>query len=212
MPQVLTALRGSSILSNRWKAAFLETGVKDKPVVAVNNPDDEALVKEMGGIAIPVTPYTGTTENQRVRYVSDIYATLLRASKTEWVMLWDDDILPPWKGVWRMVQAARSVESDVAGVVSVYPFEGDTLRCPLFFKPYGVCATVDNLPSSGLHEVWGGGTGLSIWRRQVLLNTIPWAAFEEQGWDRDLAIKLADFGLKTMAECSIRCRHDKMPA
>ena len=75
---------------------------------------------------------------------------------------------------------------------------------------------MSSVPSRGLHQVWGGGTGFSIWKTAILKKTIPWkTSANEQGavpgWDRDFAIKLAKLRLKTYVDAGIRCRHDNLP-
>lgn len=215
MPQVLTALRGNAVLSARWAKAFTDVGFRDTPIVTVNNAEDDALVLSLTpkGVPIAVPPFAGGGERDRVLYVAALYEQLIRAAKMEWVILWDDDILPPWRGIETLIAAARKAQSDVAGIVTVYPYEDQPDWACLYFRPYGGGVNMSSVPQFGLHQVWGGGTGLSIWRRAVLLETLPWGVpiGTQYGWDRDLAIKLQEKTLRVMAECSIRCRHDLLP-
>ncbi len=213
MAKVLTALRGVPALTTRWAQAYSESSVRDGLIATVNNPDDQKVVEDLGGAAIPVMPYTGTTERERVLYAASLYELLIRAAKTEWVILWDDDIVPPWMGVTKLITAARKVTPDVAGVVTVYPYVNNPLYACLYMAPYQGGVPMSVVPIDGIHEVWGAGTGLSIWRRGTLLPTLPWGVpvNTEYGWDRDLAIKLMESEWKTVAECSIRSRHDLLP-
>lgn len=215
MAQILTPLRGDPALSARWRAAVESSGVRDKVIATVNNDEDAGMILAMGGTVIRVPAPRIDSEEGRVNYVAGLYDQMIRKAKTEWVILWDDDILPTASGVAKLVDAARKATNDTAGIVAVYPYSTDPGRAVLFFQPYGNPETMNSVPSKGVHPVWGGGTGLSIWRRETILKTLPWKSEvvggAAQGWDRYLAIKLEALQLKTIAECSIRCRHDMLP-
>lgn len=216
MLTILTALRGNRALTARLLTAIKNAGVEAQILAAVNNDDCEGAVKAAGGIAVPVALYTGEDEVQRVNHIASIYDQLIRGAETDLVVLWDDDVLPPFKGLPRLLEAQASEEARKAvGVATVYPYNHPDAsdQANLFFKPFVTLGVpMSAVPDSGLHKVWGGGTGFSVWRRSYLLQTLPWRTAETDGtvhgWDIDLALKLAEKKFTTLCECSIRCRHD----
>lgn len=218
MITILTALRGNHALTSRLLASSRASGVAVKVLATVNNDEDDALVRESGGKTIPVSLYSGDDEVRRVNHIASLYDQLLRLADTDYVILWDDDVLPPYKGLKRLAGAMLKQPDTTAGVVTVYPYSHPDLQdqAVLFWKPfeYGG-ASIGSIPAGGLHKVWAGGTGFSMWRRKVLLRTIPWTtSFMDgsvPGSDRDLAIKLEKLKLDTFVESSIRCRHDLLP-
>lgn len=217
MVTILTALRGVPALTSRWLRAATNGGAS-KIIAAVNNDaDDEAIAGFGDGAAsIPVTAYTGSDEIERVTHIAGIYGQLIQAADTELVILWDDDVLPPYKGLVRLAGAMPKPAPSLAGIVTVYPYPTSPEHAVLFVNPFEhTGAPISSVPQSGLMRVWGGGTGFSIWRRDVLLKTLPWTTAEIDGyvpgWDRGLAIKLHDMGARTLCETSIRCRHDTLP-
>lgn len=218
---ILTALRGDPALSARWAASVAARVIEADIIAAVNNADDKKIVEDLGGTVIIVKPYTAGPDDEvaRVNYIATVYDALVKAAKTPWVLLLDDDILPPFDGYERLLDAGdAAIGPGVAGVVTVYPFKGPVSeQSGFFWMPYDwICAPMSTVPLMGLHKVWGGGTGFSLWRKDVIAKTLPWSTQDYgdgnvPGWDRDLAIKLYDMKATTYLDCSILSRHDNLP-
>lgn len=218
MVTILTALRGNPALSSRWLRAAANCGIESRIIAAVNNDaDEQAVVAVDGAVAIPVILCRSDEHETRINHIADIYQELVTAAETDLVLLWDDDILPPYKGAARLLAAMQEAKPDVAGIVSVYPFNPDDFGQACLFKRATDQMAVmrDEVPATGMMEVWGGGCGFSLWRREALLATLPWRSNTSggciEGWDQDLARKLHAAKLRTLCECSVRCRHDNLP-
>lgn len=221
MVTIITALRGVPALSARWAASVAARVIDADILAAVNNEADRKIVEDLGGKVIAVKPYTGGLDDEvaRVNYIAAVYAELIKAVKTPWVMMLDDDVLPPAGGYERLLAAGDAkIGRGVAGIVTVYPFRGvGGDQTGFFWLPYDwICAPMSSVPATGFAKVWGGGTGFSLWRKDVLMKTLPWSTKDYgdgniPGWDRDLAIKLTDMKAVTYLECSILSRHDNLP-
>lgn len=215
MITIITALRGDRALSTRWDARVHASG---HPVIAaVNNAADKAMVdSRTHGHAIEVQPFSGGDEVDRINYISGVYATLLQQVDTPRVVFWDDDMVPPTRGI-RLLEVALDQKPDAAGIVSVYPFKEDPAQAVLFWRPFEYAAApMKSVPNRGIHRVWAGGRGFSIWRTDVLKQTAPWETKRGRdyapGWDRELAVKLTAMGLETFVHAGLICRHDPIPA
>lgn len=217
MVTILTALRGNPVLSSRWLRAAANCGIDLRIIAAVNNDADDVALKAIeGAVAIPVTLFEADDETARINHVANIYRELIVATETDLAILWDDDVLPPFKGVTRLTEAMKQAGQDVAGITSVCPIKDFPEASTIFWKESSLQSLpMSAMPVSGLHQVWGGGNDFSIWRTRVLQQTIPWRSGDREGTiegcDMDLARKLRDLKLRTLVDCSIHCRHDNLP-
>lgn len=216
---IVTALRGSPVLSLRWKREFLaQTGNEVVPaVIGVSNAFDTDIAIAIQAQSVPSQPWVGDDETDRINHIAGIVSSLIEQVQTEWTVIWDDDILPPEGALASLIAFPAVAPTDVVGLVTVYPYPDDPKYASpdyrmLFFTPIGTAAHVSSVPQDGVHEVWGGGTGFSIWRTAVLKSLLPLKSpGNGAGWDHDLAWRLFDLGHKTMADCSIVSRHDQLP-
>lgn len=220
MLTILTPLRGDPLLTQRWLAALAvqNATLKAKVIATVNNAADEQLVRDAGGTALLVASWIKADEADRILYAAELFRLMIEAAPEGNVVMWDDDVLPPVGALDRLAADIDAAASDVAGVVTVYPYryKGATNQACLFMQPFSRAGVMmRSVPIAGLHRVWGGGTGFSIWRRESIHRTLPWKVIEEHGeingTDQHIALSLHKKELVTLADCSIRCRHDFDP-
>lgn len=218
MITVLTMLRGSEKLTNRWAGLYSLEGSGTKLVTSYVTEYDKKESEELGAVFTKkVRAYNGSSESARVHHIAGILGSLLDEVDTPEVLIWDDDIVPPRRAISQIsksLEGAPMTGGEVAGIVSVIPFRGYPDSSDLIFNPFGVSSFQNSIPASGLHRVWGGGTGFSLWRTEAIRDALPLEPVQfggsVYGWDRDLAEKLQERGLITLADGSLRCDHDNL--
>lgn len=211
---VCTLFRGEPTLTRGLLASYAVQmrGYRNTNLFAgCNNEQDKLAVEAAQGTPVDLAKFTGKDERARIEHVADLWLQILSKVDTDYVVLWDDDVVPPAGALRKLLQVMTDAGKEIAGCVSIYPFRENNENAVLFHGDDYQSLAMQTLDTS-VFEVRGGGMGFSIWRTIALLGTLPWEILtldggSPAGFDKDIALKLEAQGLKTLCEGSVRCRH-----
>lgn len=215
MLTVATLLRGRPELTLGFLESFATNkmvfGGEIELIAACNNDHDAKRLESVATKIVRTEPFSGGDEQRRIEFVAYLWMKVLEGIESEFVLLWDDDVVPPSGGIKSLNAAMTAAAKDVAGVVAVYPFRTSPNTAVLFQGQGYFPIPINDVPNSIL-EVAGGGTGFSIWRTKDLKMTFPWEVHAifggaPYGTDRDIAIKLKAAGKKILCDGRTRCKH-----
>lgn len=209
---VVTLLRGDQRLSDRWASFRYPPGsVVVAMAPAGHLPDVPPPGLEL--LESPVftprqKPDTMEAAQERCDFILSLYNAALQAvAGTDAILLFEDDLNPPDDAVDRLIAGLQASPADVAGIVTVYPLHGQSDTACLMPGQWGLPPKIGSLPSD-LFQVWGGGTGFSIYRTKALLDCVPIRRFGSCiDWDGTIATAFEQRGLKLLCDGSIRCGH-----
>lgn len=172
--------------------------------------DDEGADEYFANL--PVDPneiIERSTEPARANseYLAQLYNQTRDLIETEYVLYWDDDIVPPTDGVEKLKQALENSDEKVAGITSVYPSRPDPESAVHWMSVAGPVTKLEEIPQI-IHRIYCGGLGFSIWKTEALkkigsIHRMPGGVDLEPYWGMRAEIE----GYQIHSHGGVQCQH-----